>query len=246
MDYSCAMTHSDIKIVLNDLCFFYGDRPILQHLRATFREHHITAVVGPSGQGKSTLLTVFNRLWKETPGTRLKGEVKIRLNGQWTDVHGEEYPTDRLRRKVGMVFQDPNPLPMSIYKNVAFPLKLAGVKDKQIVEAKVCDALQQAFLWEEVKDRLGADGRTLSGGQQQRLCIARALITKPEILLLDEPTASLDARACSVIEHLLQELKTHCTIIMVSHYMDQVRRVADCVMELSEGGLTVNNGVINC
>lgn len=231
------MTHSDIKIVLNDLCFFYGVRPVLLHIRADFRARQITAVVGPSGQGKSTLLTVFNRLWEEIPGARVTGEVKIRLDGQWTDVHGGYYPTERLRRKVGMVFQDPNPLPMSIYKNVAFPLKLAGVKDKQLIETKVCDALQQAFLWEEVKDRLGEDARTLSGGQQQRLCIARTLITRPEILLLDEPTASLDAKACSVIEHLLQALKTHCTIIMVSHYKDQVRRVADCVLEMSEGGL---------
>jgi phosphate transport system ATP-binding protein len=240
------MTNSDYKIVLNDLCFFYGAKPILLHIRADFRAHNITAVVGPSGQGKSTLLTVFNRLWEEIPGAHLKGEVKIRLEGQWANVHGDDYPTDRLRRKVGMVFQDPNPLPMSIYKNVAFPLKLAGVKDKQSIETRVCEALQQAFLWEEVKDRLGADARTLSGGQQQRLCIARTLITKPEILLLDEPTASLDARACGVIEQLLQALKAHCTIIMVSHYMDQVRRVADDVMELAEGGLLVNNGIINC
>jgi phosphate transport system ATP-binding protein len=240
------MINSDIKIVLDDLCFFYGDRPILLNIRADFKSHRITAVAGPSGQGKSTLLTVFNRLWKEIPGARLKGEVKIKLNGQWTDVHGEDYPADRLRRKVGMVFQDPNPLPMSIYKNVAFPLKLAGEKNKRILESKVCEALQQAFLWEEVKDRLGADARTLSGGQQQRLCIARALITRPEILLLDEPTASLDARACDVIENLLQTLKTHCTIIMVSHYMDQVRRVADCVMELNDGGLLTDNRVINC
>jgi phosphate transport system ATP-binding protein len=137
-------------------------------------------------------------------------------------------------------------LPMSIYKNVAFPLKLAGVKDKQIIEGKVREALRQAFLWKEVKNRLGADARTLSGGQQQRLCIARTLIMQPEILLLDEPTASLDARACEVIEHLLRMLKTHCTIIMVSHYMDQVRRMADCVMELANGRLRDNNDIINC
>jgi phosphate transport system ATP-binding protein len=231
------MTPSDIKIELTDMCFFYGAKPILLGIRAAFRAHNITAVVGPSGQGKSTLLTVFNRLWKEIPDAHLKGEVKIRIDGRWVNVHGNDYPTDRLRRKVGMVFQDPNPLPMSIYKNVAFPLKLAGVKDKRIIEAKVCDALQQAFLWEEVKDRLGDDARTLSGGQQQRLCIARTLITKPEILLLDEPTASLDARACGIIEDLLLALKADCTILMVSHYMDQVRRVADSVNELANGCL---------
>ena len=135
---------------------------------------------------------------------------------------------------------------MSIYKNVAFALKLAGEKNKQVLEAKVYEALRQAFLWEEVKDRLAEDARTLSGGQQQRLCIARALISKPEILLLDEPTASLDARSAGIIEDLLQTLKTRCTMIMVSHYMDQVRRVADTVMELSEGGLAINNKVVNC
>jgi phosphate transport system ATP-binding protein len=240
------MTNSDIKIKLNDVCFSYGTAPILSHIRADFRACNITAVVGPSGQGKSTLLTVFNRLWEEIPGTRLNGEVKIRLGGQWVDVYTDAYPIDQLRRQVGMVFQDPNPLPMSIYKNVAFPLKLAGVKDKQIIAAKVCEALRQAFLWEEVKDRLKADARALSGGQQQRLCIARTLIMQPEILLLDEPTASLDAKACNVIEHLLRSLKTHCTIIMVSHYMDQVRRVADCVMELANGRLRDNDGLINC
>ena len=239
------MTDADIKITLNDLCFFYGARPILLDIRADFKAHRITAVVGPSGQGKSTLLSVFNRLWEEIPEAHLKGEVKISLEGRWLNVYGEDFPVERLRRKVAMVFQDPNPLPMSIYKNVAFPLKLAGMKDKAIIEAKVCGALQQAFLWEEVKDRLGEDARTLSGGQQQRLCIARTLVTKPEILLLDEPTASLDARACDVIENLLQTLKPHCTIIMVSHYMDQVRRVADCVMELAQGRLQCCDGIMD-
>jgi phosphate transport system ATP-binding protein len=240
------MTHSDLKIILDDVCFFYGTRPILLNIRAAFKTRRITAVVGPSGKGKSTLLTVFNRLWEEIPSARLTGEVKIRIDGQWSDIHADAYPADRLRRKVGMVFQDPNPLPMSIYKNVAFPLKLAGVRDKQIIESRVSAALRQAFLWDEVKDRLGADARTLSGGQQQRLCIARTLIMQPEILLLDEPTASLDTRACEVIEELLTALKTRCTIIMVSHYMDQVRRVADCVMELADRGLDDYSGGFNC
>jgi phosphate transport system ATP-binding protein len=236
----CAMTNSDIKILLKDMGFFYGARPILFGIETAFKAHEITAIVGPSGQGKSTLLTVFNRLWEEIPGARLQGEVKIRLEGRWVDIYADAYPVNRLRRKVGMVFQDPNPLPMSIYKNVAFPLKLAGEKNRTIIESKVCDALRQAFLWEEVKDRLSADARTLSGGQQQRLCIARSLILKPEILLLDEPTASLDAKACGVIEDLLLALKTDCTILMVSHYMGQVRRMADCVMELADGCLALD------
>jgi phosphate transport system ATP-binding protein len=231
------MTDTDIKIILKDISFYYDSRPIFNDINAVFKTRNITAIVGPSGQGKSSLLTVFNRLWEEIPGARLQGEVKIRLEGCWADINTPAYPVNRLRRKVAMVFQDPNPLPMSIYKNVAFPLKLAGEKDRTVIETKVCGALQQAFLWDEVKDRLGADARTLSGGQQQRLCIARTLILKPEILLLDEPTASLDAKACGIIEDLLLALKTDCTILMVSHYMDQVRRVADSAMELADGCL---------
>ncbi len=226
-----------IKIQLKDLCFYYGQRRILDHINAGFTEHAVTAIVGPSGQGKSTLLTVVNRLWAEIPGTRVSGRVDIRLDGQWVDVCANGYPASRLRRKVGMVFQDPNPLPMSIYKNTAFPLKLAGQRDKRAIEAKVQAALTRAFLWDDVKDRLNADARTLSGGQQQRLCIARALVLEPEILLLDEPTASLDAKAAGVIEALLTALKSRCTILMVSHYLDQVQRVADCVMELQHSRL---------
>ena len=226
-----------IKIKISGLNFRYGERRILCGIDTTFESRRVTAIAGASGQGKSTLLTVLNRLWEEIPGAHLEGEVKIRIGGIWTDIYSERCPAAQLRQAVGMVFQEPNPLPMSIFKNVAFPLKLAGIKDRTIVESKVRNALQKAFLWEEVKDRLGHDARTLSGGQQQRLCIARALVPNPEVLLLDEPTASLDARACGIIEDLLLALKTNCTIVMVSHYMDQVRRVADCVMELNNGSL---------
>jgi len=152
-------------------------------------------------------------------------------------VNVDHCPVVQLRKRVGMVFQDPNPLPMSIFKNVAFPLKLAGLRNRQQMEARVHDALVQAFLWDEVKDRLDTDARLLSGGQQQRLCIARALINSPEVLLLDEPTASLDARACEVVETLLHRLKSNCTLLLVTHYMDQVHRVADCVMEMNQGRL---------
>ncbi len=221
-----------IKIKLTDLSFHYGDRCILDRINAAFTEHAVTAIVGPSGQGKSTLLTVVNRLWEDIPGARVKGRVDIRFSGQWVDVCSNGYPASRLRRQVGMVFQDPNPLPMSIYKNAAFPLKLAGERNKRVIRTKVQAALARAFLWDEIKDRLDTDARTLSGGQQQRLCIARALVLEPEVLLLDEPTASLDAKAAGVIEALLSALKTQCTILMVSHYLDQVRRVADHVMEL--------------
>jgi phosphate transport system ATP-binding protein len=228
-----------IKIKLTDLSFRYGDRLVLDRVCAEFAEHAVTAIVGPSGQGKSTLLTAVNRLWEEIPGARAEGQVEIRLDGCWRDVSANGYPLSRLRRKVGMVFQEPNPLPMSIYKNIAFPLKLCGrnLKQKQKIEAHVQRALSRAFLWEEVKDRLDDDARSLSGGQQQRLCIARALVLEPEVLLLDEPTASLDAKAAGVIEDLVCQLKSRCTILMVTHYLDQVRRVADCVMRQAKGRL---------
>jgi phosphate transport system ATP-binding protein len=227
-----------IKIQLRDLSFYYGDRLVLDRVGAGFAEGAITAIVGPSGQGKSTLLTAVNRLWEEIPGARVRGAVEILIDGEMVNIYGNGYPVHRLRQKVGMVFQDPNPLPMSIYKNVAFPLKLSGEREKHKIETKVREALSSAFLWDEVKDRMDADARSLSGGQQQRLCIARALILNPEVLLLDEPTASLDAKAAGVIEDLLLNLKSNCTILMVSHYMEQVQRVADCVMELAHGRLS--------
>ena len=228
--------HAKIKIQLTDLTFHYGDQCTLDGVSEKFADRAVTAIVGPSGQGKTTLLTAINRLWEEIPGARINGTVEILFDGARVDINNG-YPVNRLRRKVGMVFQTPNPLPMSIYKNVAFPLKLAGERGKDKIDANVQSALAQAFLWDEVKDRLDVDARTLSGGQQQRLCIARTLILHPEVLLLDEPTASLDAKAAEVIEDLISNLKSHCAIVMVSHYLDQVQRVADDVMELIGGRL---------
>jgi len=226
-----------IKIRLSDLSFYYHNQQILDRINASFPEYAITAIVGPSGQGKSTLLSVINRLWEEIPGASVQGRVEIRFGGRYQDINQHRFSEDGLRRRVGMVFQDPNPLPMSIFKNVAFPLKLIGIKAKDKLHAKVRSALEQAFLWDEVKERLNDDGRTLSGGQQQRLCIARALILEPEVLLLDEPTASLDAEAAGVIESLLRDLKSKCTLLVVSHYMEQVHRVADQIMELHQKSL---------
>lgn len=214
------------KIEIDRLCFHYGRLQVLHNVTARFRENTITAIVGPSGQGKSTFLKTLNRLWEGTPDARLSGSIRIRFDGKFCDIYHPEFSVARLRRKVGLVFQQPNPLPMSIYKNVAFPLKLAGVNIKQAA-GRVEQALKDGFLWDEVKDRLSADARLLSGGQQQRLCIARALILEPEVLLLDEPTSSLDERAGMVIEDLLCNLKSRCTLLVVSHHRDQVKRIAD-------------------
>ena len=227
-----------VKIEINGLHFSYGKRVILRNVSIQFEENTLTAIVGPSGMGKSTLLMTLNRLWESIPTAKMQGEVKIKVNGRFQDIYAPSFQVHQLRRLVGMVFQVPNPLPMSIYKNVAFPLKLAGWKDKSLVNQEVEEALKKAHLWDEVKDRLHDDALTFSGGQQQRLCIARALVLKPEILLLDEPTSSLDAKAGAVIEDLLLNLKDSCTLVVVSHYLDQVRRIADSVMDLGNGILT--------
>ncbi len=223
----------NIKISVSELSFSYFDKPVLNNICAEFQENSISAVVGPSGSGKSTLLLTLNRLWENIAGATLHGRVLMRFDGSWIDIYSRRCQVQYLRRKVGIVFQTPNPLPISIFKNVAFPLKLAGIKDKALIAAKVQSALEQAYLWKEVRDRLADNALCLSGGQQQRLCIARALITAPEVLLFDEPTASLDQRAAGVIEDLMVELKQSCTLVMVSHYQDQISRVADQVFTLS-------------
>jgi phosphate transport system ATP-binding protein len=226
---------ASVKIKTTNLSFSYNGRMILRNTSATFSENTITAIVGPSGSGKSTFLLTINRLWEELPDCLLQGAVEIRMDGMFRDIYEKNCDVDGLRRRVGMVFQAPNPLPMSIFKNVAFPLRLAGERDRETIGSRVEEALRQVGLWHEVKDRLGDSALFLSGGQQQRMCMARAMILKPEILLLDEPTSALDRKASETIEQLLDRLRRSCTILVVSHYLDQVKRIADRVVELREG-----------
>lgn len=222
-----------IKVRVENLDFYYEDRQVLSQVSLDVPENTITAITGPSGKGKSSFLTVFNRLWESIPGARAQGKILIRFDHDYTDVMADGLSLTFLRQKVGMVFQIPNPLPMSILKNMAFPLKLTGrVPDRQEMMQKIETALTRTHLWDEVKDRLNSDARALSGGQQQRLCMARALIHEPSILLLDEPTSSLDPDAAQGIEDLMLSLKSSCTLVVVSHYLDQVRRIADTTFQV--------------
>jgi phosphate transport system ATP-binding protein len=224
----------NIQIRMDHLWFHYHDRVVLEDIRMEIEKNAVTAISGPSGQGKSSFLMVLNRLWENIPGARVTGRVEMDFGKGFEDIHRSSLPVHRLRQRVGMVFQTPNPLPMSIYKNIAFPLTLMGEKDRAKIAFRVEAALKKAYLWDEVKDRLAENAETLSGGQQQRLCMARALAAEPTVLLLDEPTSSLDEASVRVIEDLLLELKKSCTIILVSHYMDQIRRIADHCLVLSD------------
>jgi phosphate transport system ATP-binding protein len=222
------------KIFTENVSFSYKNKVIFEDINLALPENQIVAVTGPSGTGKSTFLSIFNRLWEENGGGIFKGRVMIRFTEGTVDIYSKEIPAAQLRRLVGMVFQTPNPLPMTVYKNLAFPFILQGEMKKREVEEKVESMLRRVHLFDEVKDRMNSDARNLSGGQQQRLCIARALISDPEIILLDEPTSSLDGKACTKIEELLIELREKCTLLLVSHYQDQVQRVADQIYEMAD------------
>ncbi|NOR24456.1 MAG: ATP-binding cassette domain-containing protein [Desulforhopalus sp.] len=219
------------KIVTEKLCFSYKGRSVLENIDLSLPENSVIAVTGPSGTGKSTFLSIFNRLWEEGD---FQGKVMIRFNDGIKDIYNSTLSIDELRRRVGMVFQAPNPLPMTILKNITFPLQLTRKISKEHAAAKVEEMLIKVHLFHEVKDRLNHDARTLSGGQQQRLCIARALMLNPEILLLDEPTSSLDIKSCAKIEDLLVELKSNHTLLVVSHYQDQIKRIGDQTYEMNE------------
>lgn len=222
------------KIITDSLAFSYGNLVLFRDISIKIPDHSITAITGPSGTGKSTLLTIFNRLWQEMGEGQIEGRALVRLSGNWVDIYNKEIDISELRRRVGMVFQTPNPLPMSITANLAFPLQLVGRHSRKEITEKSYQVLEKVQLLDEVKDRLGEDARLLSGGQQQRLCLARALMLNPEVLLLDEPTSSLDQKSCGKIEELLLELKSSCAIVLVSHYQDQISRIADQVFLLGD------------
>ena len=210
------------KMAVENLNLHYGSFHALKDVSLAFPEHQVTALIGPSGCGKSTLMKTLNRMNDLVPGCRVTGEVTLDGEDARADI-----PVNTLRRRVGMVFQQPNPFPMSIYDNIAFGPRTHGVKGKGELDDIVEDSLRAANLWDEVKDRLKKSALGLSGGQQQRLCIARALAVRPEVLLLDESTSALDPISTAKIEELVAELKSRYTVVMVTHNMLQALRVSD-------------------
>lgn len=212
-----------IKVASTDLDFYYGDFKALEGISMDFTINQVTALIGPSGCGKSTYLRCINRMNDLIPGTKVQGDMV--LDGE--NLYAPGIDVVSLRRRIGMVFQKPNPFPKSIFENVAYGLRVNGVKDKHFLEQKVEDSLKEAALWDEVKDRIHSSALGLSGGQQQRLCIARALAVEPEVLLMDEPASALDPIATQKIEDLIHELKKEFTIIIVTHSMQQAARVSD-------------------
>ena len=228
------MAEDNIKMAIRDLDVYYYERLVLKKVNMVFRNRELTAIVGPSGCGKSTLLMALTRLLDTVPHARVEGSVELRSNDQgWLNVlRLGETDLPSLRRRVGLIFQHPNVLNTSIFKNVAFPLRLLGLS-RQEIDSNVRSALIDVFLWDEVKDRLDSPASELSGGQQQRLCLARTLVLQPEILLLDEPTSFLDEALAQKIEALLLRLKDELTVVVVSHYNDQVLRLSDNVYRLA-------------
>ena len=210
-------------ITAKDLCLWYGATQALKNINIEIPERSITALIGPSGCGKSTFLKTLNRMNDLIPTVRIEGTVTY--GGQ--DIFAPSVDVNDLRKEIGMVFQKPNPFPMSIYDNIAYGPRTHGIKNKVQLDDIVEEALQGAAIWDEVKDRLKKSALGLSGGQQQRLCIARALAVKPKVLLMDEPTSALDPISTSKIEDLTQQLKKEYTIIMVTHNMQQAVRISD-------------------
>ena len=211
------------KMNVKDLDLYYGDFKALHNINLDIRENEILSFIGPSGCGKSTLLKCLNRMNDLVVGCRIEGEIT--LDGE--DIYAKNYDVNKLRKRVGMVFQQPNPFPMSIYENIAYGPKTHGIKNKTELDEIVESSLKQAAIWDEVKDDLKKSALSISGGQQQRLCIARAIAVNPEVILMDEPTSALDPISTGKIEDLAQELKEQYTIVMVTHNMQQASRISD-------------------
>ena len=221
------------KMETRKLDFFYGRRQVLKGINIGIQEKQITALIGPSGCGKSTFLRVLNRMNDGVPGTRIEGEVL--LDGE--NIYGPGVDVVEIRKKVGMVFQQPNPFPKSIYENAAFGPRVLGMSRGPALDEVVERSLRSAALWDEVKDEIHKSGLALSGGQQQRLCIARALAVEPEVILMDEPCSALDPQSTLRIEELMDELKARYTIVIVTHNMQQAARASDLTGFLLSGEL---------
>ena len=212
-----------IKVKVENLNLYYGENHALKDVNMDIQENAVTAFIGPSGCGKSTFLKTLNRMNDHVDGVRIEG--KVLLDGE--DIYDPAVDTTILRKKVGMVFQQPNPFPMSIYDNIAYGPRVHGIRDKKRLDQIVEESLRGAAIFDEVKDRLKKSAMGLSGGQQQRICIARALAVQPEVLLMDEPTSALDPISTSKIEDLMEDLKKKYTVIVVTHNMQQATRVSD-------------------
>lgn len=222
-------------LTIKNLTFRYNDNEVLSDVFMNVTPNKITAIYGDSGSGKSTLLSVMSLMFREQKDTFASGEVLFE-NQNILNIK-KDYSNHR--RKVTYIFQEPNPLNKSIYENIAFPLKISGIKKREIIEPQIHSALSEVHLWHQVKDMLNKNAHQLSGGQKQKLCIARALVMKPKILLMDEPTSSLDKNSRNVIEELILELGSKHSIVFVSHDHDQIDRLADITYECSENKLNI-------
>jgi phosphate transport system ATP-binding protein len=222
-----------LKMQVKDLNFFYGTNQVLFNVSMDIVEHQVTALIGPSGCGKSTFIRALNRMNETIPNATMTG--KITLDG--VDLYSDIKDVSSVRRRIGMVFQKSNPFPKSIFNNVAYGLRVNGVRDKGLIADAVEQALKDAFLWDEVKDKLDVSAYMLSGGQQQRVCIARALAVKPEVILMDEPASALDPISTSKIEDLIGELKKQYTIVIVTHNMQQAARISEVTGFFYQGNL---------
>lgn len=224
-DEVLALSPSQNKIIYHsqNLNLWYGETHALRDINLSIREKEVTAIIGPSGCGKSTFLKTLNRLVELVPSVKMTGSITYRGN----DILANTYSVETLRTLVGMVFQKPNPFPKSIYENVAYGPKIHGIRRKKLLDDIVERSLKQAYIWDEVKDRLHEDAYGLSGGQQQRLCIARCLAIEPDVILMDEPTSALDPKSTLKVEELIENLKESYSIAIVTHNMQQAARIAD-------------------